>query len=81
MEKIAKIDVNDYFKARDPGLLKSQSYSNELLWRLTIMINSMADRINQGDSDRWHEIMKKTGERVAKLEEATRGNAPRGLGG
>lgn len=80
MEEIAKINLDDYFKAGDPSLLKSQSYSNELLMRLTIIVNSIADRINGLDQlDRL--TIKKTEERVARLEEATRENAPRGLGG
>lgn len=81
MAKIAKIDVNDYFKTGDPSVLKSQSMSNELLLRLTVIVNSMADQINEGDWDRLHGIMKRTEERVAKLEGITSGYVERGPGG
>ena len=81
MEKIAKIDSDDYFKTGDPSLLKREEAINELLLRLTVIVNSMADRINEGDWDRLHGIMKRTEERVARLEDITRGYSTRGPGG
>jgi len=78
MQEIAKIDISDYFKSGDPSLLKSQSYSNELLLQLTVIVNSMADRLNDDALDR---IVKSVEERVAKLEDITRGYSTRGPGG
>lgn len=46
MAKIAKIDVDDYFRDGDASLLKRESSINELLLQLTIIVNSIADRIN-----------------------------------
>lgn len=68
MAKIAKID------------LKSQSYSNDLLLRLTVIVNSIADRLNEGELERAHRILKRTEERVAKLEDIMRGYNTRGPG-
>ena len=76
-----KIYLDDYFKDGDPSLLKREADLNTLLLRLTVMINGIADRINEGDWDRLHEIMKRTEERVAMLEDVTRGYNTRGPGG
>lgn len=81
MAKIAKIDVDNYFKDGDVSLLRREGAINELLLRLTMMVNGMADRINEGDWDRLHGIMKRTEERVAKLESIPRGYVERGPGG
>jgi len=78
--KIAKIDVGDYFKATEVPLLKSQTSTNELLLHLTVIVNSIADQINEGELERVHRILKRTEERVAKLEDITRGYSTRGPG-
>lgn len=81
MEEIAKIDINDYFRDGDASLLKREASINMLLLQLTVIVNSMADRINEGELDRAHRILKKTEERVARLEDITRGYSTRGPGG
>lgn len=78
MAKIAKIDVDDYFKTGDASLLKREEAINELLLRLTVIINSMADRLNDDGLNR---IVKSVEGRVAKLEDITRGYSTRGPGG
>lgn len=79
--KIAKIDDATYFETGDSNPLKKEEAIDRLLLQLTKIVNSVADRINDADWDSLERILKKTEERVARLEEVTRGNAPRGLGG
>jgi len=72
--KIAKIDVDSYFMYGDANPLKK----NELLLRLTAIVNSLADRLND---DALEGIVKTIEERVAKLEDMTKGYTTRGPGG
>ena len=78
MKDIAKIDVDTYFRDGDASLLKREEAINELLLRLTVIVNSIADRVNERELDK---IMKRTEERVTKLESIAGGNVGRGPGG
>jgi len=78
VERIAKIDVDSYFKDGDASLLKREEAINELLLRLTVIVNSIADRVNDQALDK---IVKRIEERVAKLEAITAGYVERGPGG
>lgn len=78
MADIAKIDTDSYFLPGSASLLKREEALNELLLRLTVIVNSIADRLNDRELDK---IMKRTEERVAKLESIPRGYVERGPGG
>ena len=78
MEEIAKIDTASYFLPGSASLLKREEALNELLLRLTMIINSIADRLNDRELER---IIKRTEERVTKLESIAGGNVGRGPGG
>lgn len=75
--KIGKIDVDEYFKSWPRGPLKAQADLNTLVLRLTLIVNSIADRVNDDALDK---IVKKTEERVTRLEDITAGYVERGPG-
>jgi len=81
MAKIAKIDVEGYFGGGGASLLDREKDINMLLLRLTVIVNSIADWVNEGDWDSLQGTMKRIEERVAKLEGMAAGNVERGPGG